>query len=94
VVQQGQVLIAGKIVEGIKAIHRCMIAHPTMTKELKERGFVFEVIEHGTAEHSVRLIELYHFDALNGCGSCLSHRIRDARVLYGLQRELEFRVAV
>ena len=94
VFQQSRVSIAWKIVEGIKVVHQRITAHPAMTEQLKERGFVFDVIEDGTEEHSVQLIELNHFGAMSGCGGCLFHWIRDARILYGLQAELEFRVVI
>ena len=84
---------ARKIAEGIKDIHQRIIIHPAMTEKLKERGFVFDVIEDGTDKHGVQLIELNHFGALSGCGSCLFHWIKDARALYGTHGELEFRVA-
>ena len=91
---QDRVLRTHKIAAGIDAIHQRIIKHPAMTEQLKETGFSFDVIEDGTEEHEVQLIELNHFGALSGCGSCLFHWIRDGRVLYGMQEKFEFRVAV
>lgn len=90
--QHGRASIAGKIVEGIKAIHQRITAIPAMTERLKGVGLSFDVFEDGTENHNVQLIELNHFGAMSGCGSCIFHWIQDARVLYDLQGELKFRV--
>ena len=86
--------IAKRVFEATKAIHRQIIAHHTMTEDFKKRGFVFDIIEDPEDGNSVGLIELNDLGAMTGCGSCLFHWLRDARSLYGLLEDVEFRVAV
>lgn len=79
--------------KGAEAIHAQIMAHSMMTDSLRTRGFSFDVLEEDGADGDIQLIELNHFGAMSGCGSCLFHWIRDARVLYGLENGIEFRVA-
>ena len=69
------------------------MGHPAMTEALRNRGFVFDVYEDPNTQ-DVRLIELNDFGAMSGCGACLFHRIQDARVMYGVSKAIEVRVAV
>lgn len=78
--------------EGAKALHRHIMAHEAMTEDLRRRGFVFDIVEDSDDGHSIRLIELNDFGAMTGCGSCLFHWLRDAKSLYGLLNDIEFRV--
>ena len=64
-----------------------------MTDKLKNQGFVFDMTE-DSGTQNVQLIELNDFGAMSGCGACLFHWIRDARVMYGLSQDTEVRVAV
>ena len=75
-------------------IHEQIMAHPSMTEDQKSRGFVFDVIEDPKVLYGLSLIELNEFGATTGCGACLFHWIRDGRVMYGMQEEVEFRVAL
>lgn len=86
--------IAKRVFEGAKAIHRQIMAHQAMTEDLRESGFVFDIIEDPDNMHSVGLIELNVFGAMTGRGSCLFHWVRDAKSLYGLLEDVEFRIAV
>ena len=64
-----------------------------MTDHLKSRGFVFDVIEDPNTQ-DVQLIELNDFGAMTGCGACLFHWVRDAKLLYGLEEKAEVRVTI
>lgn len=64
-----------------------------MTEQLADSGFTFDVVEALDSEKGARLIELNDFGAMSGCGSCLFQWIKDAPVLYGLQEDVQFRVA-
>ncbi|KAL8730185.1 MAG: hypothetical protein Q9166_004268 [cf. Caloplaca sp. 2 TL-2023] len=86
--------IANRVFDGAMTIHRQIEAYSAMTEELRNRGYVFDVIESPDDGNSVALIELNDFGAMTGCGSCLFHWLKDARVLYGLEEDIEFRVAV
>ena len=79
--------------QSCEQVHQRIMAHPAMTKGLKAREFVFDVVE-DPADQSVRLIELNDFGALSGCGACLFHWIRDAKLLYGFEKGVEMRVTV
>lgn len=70
------------------------MGHPAMTQELRRAGYTFDVAERMDGGEGVRLIELNDFGALSGCGSCLFQWVEDARVLYGLQPEVEVRVTI
>ncbi|KAL8666503.1 MAG: hypothetical protein Q9168_007472 [Polycauliona sp. 1 TL-2023] len=86
--------IAKRVLEGAEAVHAQLMAHEAMTEELRERGFVFDIVEDPDDGHSVGLIELNDFGALTGCGSCQFHWLKDARSLYGLVEGVEFRITV
>lgn len=86
--------ISRRVLEGDEAIHVQIMAHSTMTESLRQRGFSFDMLEEGGEAGKIRLIELNPFGAMSGCGSCLFHWVRDARVLYGLENGDELRVTV
>lgn len=83
-----------RVLERAEAIHAQIMTHSAMTDCLRERGFSFDVLDEDEEGGEIRLIELNHFGAMSGCGSCLFHWIRDARVLYGLEKSVELRVTV
>ena len=86
--------VAERLVVGCKKLQDQILASEAMTEDLRSRGFTFDVVEQQETGE-VALIELNDFGALTGCGSCLSNWIRDARVLYELDREeVEVRVCV
>jgi hypothetical protein len=58
---------------------------------LLRHGFSFDVALQD--DGSVQLVELNPFGAMRGCGACLFHWIRDAKVLYGLDKT-EFAVVL
>lgn len=72
----------------------------TLLEVLEEKGFVFDVAAmrgtgDGKQSYEVQLVELNPFGATTGCGSALFHWIRDAKMLYGLEKEdVEIRVAL
>jgi len=74
------------------ALHDKIMAHLAMTELLKSRGFVFDVVENPDTQE-VKLIELNDFGAMSGCGPCLFHWIRNARVMYGVDEGVKVRVA-
>ena len=88
-----QVTVAKRVFEGCRALHQQILDEPAMTEEVKERGFVFDVFDNPTSA-KLELIELNDSGARTGCGSCLFHWIRDARLLYGMQEDVEIRVAI
>ena len=57
---------------------------------LVKYGFTFDVVVQKDA--SVQLVEVNPFGALSGCGACLFHWVRDAKLMYGFDKEVEFRV--
>ena len=85
--------VSRRVLEGAEEIHAQILAHSMMTDSMRRRGFSFDVLENGGGDGDIQLIELNHFGAMSGCGSCLFHWIRDARVLYGLEDGVEFGVA-
>ncbi|KAL6715365.1 hypothetical protein ACLMJK_007631 [Lecanora helva] len=85
--------IAQRLLESCEKLHQSIINHPSMTVSLKVRGFTFDVVE-DPADQKVRLVELNDFGAMSGCDACLFHWINDAKVLYGMSEEVEFRVTV
>ena len=85
--------IAQRLLENCEVLHQKIMAHPAMTDKLKSQGLVFDVTEDPSTQ-DVQLIELNEFGAMSGCGACLFHWIRDARVMYGLSEGTEVRVAV
>ena len=84
--------ITMKLLQNCQGLHQQIVRHPAFSELLGSRGFTFDVVE-DPSNQSVRLIELNDFGAQSGCGSCLYHWIRDARLLYGLKDEVEFCVA-
>jgi hypothetical protein len=57
---------------------------------LVKHGFTFDVVVQKIA--SVQLVEVNPFGAMSGCGACLFHWLRDARLMYGFEEEIEFRI--
>ncbi|KAJ4378239.1 hypothetical protein N0V86_005939 [Didymella sp. IMI 355093] len=57
---------------------------------LLRHGFTFDLALQPDA--TVHLVEINPFGALSGCGACLFHWVRDARVLYGFFEDVEFRI--
>ncbi|KAL8834498.1 MAG: hypothetical protein Q9170_003733 [Blastenia crenularia] len=86
--------IAQRVYDNAKTIHQQIMLHPAMTEQMKNRGFVFDIVENPTDSNATRLIELNDFGAMTGCGSCLFHWLKDAEILYGLEEAVEIRVAV
>ena len=81
-----------KLLQSCQGLHQRIVGHPAFSKLLASRGFTFDVVE-DPSNQSVRLIELNDFGAQSGCGSCLYHWVRNARLLYGFKDDVEFRVA-
>ena len=95
--QKGQDIQMAKawgIYRSAKDIHELIMAHPSMTEIQKSKGFVFDVTEDSTVPYGLSLVELNQFGARTGCGACLFHWIKDGRVLYGMQDEVEFRITL
>jgi hypothetical protein len=59
-------------------------------KNLLKTGFTFDVVTDADGSN-VRFIEMNIFGAMTGCGSCAFHWVNDARILYGLEGDVEFR---
>lgn len=78
------------IFQGIQRLHTALMNHPAMTENLLRCGFTFDVVGIGG---EVQLLELNDSGAMSGCGSCLYHWIVDVSLLYGLDCEVEFRIA-
>ena len=87
-----QVAIAERLVEHCQDLYEEIKAHPALTPSIRSRGFVFDVVEDSVTQ-KVRLIELNDFGAQSGCGACLYHWIRDARILYGRENDVDVRVS-
>ena len=81
------------LLKSCRDLHQKIVTSPAFTERLKSRGFVFNVVE-DPCTHDVQLIELNGFGAMTGCGACLFHWIRDAKLLYGLEDKVEVRVAI
>ncbi len=84
---------AERLMQSCGKLHEKIMTHPAMTSLLESRGFVFDVVEDPDTQN-VTLIELNDFGAMSGCGACLFHWIRDAKVMYGMNEKVEVRVAV
>ncbi|CAD6564884.1 MAG: hypothetical protein ASARMPREDX12_004483 [Alectoria sarmentosa] len=85
--------IARKLLKSCEVLHQMIMASSAMTERLRNRGFVFDVVEDpGTLD--VQSIELNGFGAMTGCGACLFHWVRDAKLLYGLEEKVEVRVTI
>lgn len=63
-----------------------------MRNLLLEYGFSFDIALQ--RDGTVRLVEVNPFGALSGCGACLFNWVRDGRVLYGLEDDVEFIVTL
>lgn len=59
---------------------------------MKRDGIVFDVAY--TLGGEVQLVEVNPYGAMSGCGSCVFDWIGDARVLYGMEGEIEVRIVV
>ena len=87
-----------RIREGATRIHRQILEHAEglpdkrVKEKLRSEGFVFDVFE--TEGGEVQLIEINPFGAMSGCGSCLFHWIKDAKVLYGGKEDVEVRITM
>ncbi|KAL8762675.1 MAG: hypothetical protein Q9184_001382 [Pyrenodesmia sp. 2 TL-2023] len=92
--QQRRNEIAKRVFENANIIHQRIMHHPAMTEGLRKRGFVFDILEDPDANNATCLIELNDFGAMSGCGSCLFHWIEDAKLLYGLEEAVTFRVTI
>ncbi|KAL9603947.1 MAG: hypothetical protein Q9219_000885 [cf. Caloplaca sp. 3 TL-2023] len=84
--------IAKRVFENANLVHQQIMLHPSMSDDMKRRGFVFDIIEDPFSGNIVRLIELNDFGAMTGCGSCLFNWLKDAELLYGLKENVELRV--
>ena len=92
---------AERVLKGVTRVHGLLVEHAERLKREEERAWVMErMVEEGftfdvfDTREEVQLVEVNPFGAMSGCGSCLFHWIRDAEVLYGRRKEVEFRVAV
>ncbi|KAJ4983595.1 hypothetical protein SVAN01_10914 [Stagonosporopsis vannaccii] len=57
---------------------------------LLKYGFSFDVaLRH---DGTVQLVEVNPFGALSGCGACLFNWVKDGKILYGLQTEVQFAI--
>ena len=86
-------LDAEKLLEGIGTVLREVLKHAGQVgilNELKRFGFTFDV---AVMEKDVQLIEVNPFGAMSGCGSCLFQWLRDAYLIYGLEEDVEVRIA-
>ncbi|KAG8529619.1 uncharacterized protein KY384_006256 [Bacidia gigantensis] len=92
--RQEQHDIAERLVMNCQVVHDQIMEHSAMTEEIRESGFVFDVVEDPDTQQ-VALLELNDFGAMSCCGSCLFQWIKDAEVLYGMKVEegVEVRVA-
>ncbi|KAL8706520.1 MAG: hypothetical protein Q9201_000452 [Fulgogasparrea decipioides] len=87
-----QAAIAERLVQHCQELFDEIVTHPAMTPAIRERGFSFDVVEDPETQR-VRLIELNDFGAQSGCGSCLYHWIKDARLLYRREDSINVRVS-
>ncbi|PGH11142.1 hypothetical protein AJ80_07244 [Polytolypa hystricis UAMH7299] len=87
-----------RIFEGGLQMHERIMRHAGRLKDssalgtMRSEGFTFDVLLPTQGE--VQLVESNPFGAMSGCGSCLYHWIRDARLLYGLEEKVEVRIAL
>ncbi|KAL8646896.1 MAG: hypothetical protein Q9210_005871 [Variospora velana] len=91
---QRQNEIAKRVLENAMVIHQQIMMHPAMNDDLKMRGFVFDILEDPDNDNAACLIELNEFGAMTGCGSCLFHWLDDAKLLYGLEEAVTFRITM
>lgn len=64
----------------------------SVMEKMGTQGFTFDVLETPTGD--IQLVEINPFGAMSGCGSCLFHWLRDAKILYGLEERVEVRIAL
>ncbi|KAI9686444.1 MAG: hypothetical protein M1820_010640 [Bogoriella megaspora] len=81
-----------KIFEGIEGLYGRIVGSEAMTREMGRWGFTFDVWVDVKGSGEVQLVELNAFGGETGCGSCLFNWLKDARVLYGCEKEVEFRI--
>lgn len=82
---------ANEVLERIKLFMEREMSHD-IRGLLVKYGFSFDVALQ--EDGSVELVEVNPFGALSGCGACLFHWVRDGRVLYGLEEDVEFVVTL
>ncbi|WEW58125.1 hypothetical protein PRK78_003592 [Emydomyces testavorans] len=88
---------ASHILQGAKEMHVRIMKHAkaleddSILKALQQEGFTFDVVLGPTGQ--ILLVEINPFGALSGCGSCLYHWLKDARVLYGQNDKVRVRMA-
>ena len=58
-------------------------------QQLRQYGLSFDI---AAIDGDVQLVEVNPFGAMSGCGSCLFHWLDDAKLLYGMEDEIELRV--
>jgi hypothetical protein len=91
-------LSAERVYRGSIDLHTRILEHAeqledgSVAEKLEAEGFTFDVVE--TTAGEIQLVETNPFGAMSGCGSCLFHWLRDARLLYGLEEKVEVRIAL
>ena len=83
--------IVGLIMEGSNEILAEIFNCKGLTNRVKEHGFVFDVVEN-PVNHRLRLVDINEYGAMTATGACLFHWIVDAKILYGLEDKIQFRV--
>ncbi|KAF2439674.1 hypothetical protein P171DRAFT_436296 [Karstenula rhodostoma CBS 690.94] len=82
---------ANEVLESIK-----VFVDSEMSKDIRRLlvryGFSFDVALQ--EDGSVQLVEANPFGALSGCGACLFNWVRDGKLLYGLDEDVEFAVTL
>ncbi|MCJ1395825.1 hypothetical protein MMC18_008711 [Xylographa bjoerkii] len=69
--------------DGAQQLHHLIMGQDNAARdEIRKTGFVFDMLYTAGYSHMFQLVELNHFGALTGCGSCLFHWIRDREILY------------
>ncbi|MCJ1317273.1 hypothetical protein MMC15_002596 [Xylographa vitiligo] len=69
--------------EGAQQLHQLIMSQDNAARdEIRRQGFVFDMLYTPSHRHVFQLVELNHFGALTGCGSCLFRWIRDRELLY------------
>ncbi|KAK2761616.1 hypothetical protein FQN54_001444 [Arachnomyces sp. PD_36] len=96
---EGEALrMAGRVYEASERMFDRILTHArnledqSVVETMWRQGFTFDVLE--TPDGDVQLVELNPFGAMSGCGSCLFHWIKDAKVLYGFEDSTEVRVTM
>jgi hypothetical protein len=88
---------AERVFQGAMSIHGRILQHAgkatfAVQEKLRSEGFVFDILD--TEAGNIQLVEINPFGAMSGCGSCLFHWIRDAKVMYGIDKDVEVRIAM